>query len=97
MTSIRGDDFEDVNEPVTWSDSSAGRPGPMPMCTGSLVDGCRIVVGVAGGDVACHGSTSRTPFRCDDPGPNGAIRTVRRPGGATASLPPLRSVSRGLR
>lgn len=56
-------------EEVTWADGSLGCPEPDGMYTQALVPGYRIVLSVAGDEVAYHGAAGSPPFRCDDPSP----------------------------
>lgn len=57
---------------VTWSDGSLGCPEPDMMYTQALVEGYRIVLDVAGDEVAFHGARGDVPARCDDPQPPAA-------------------------
>jgi hypothetical protein len=64
------DEIEVISaEEVTWADGSLGCPEPGEMYTQALVPGYRIVLGVAGDEVAYHGAAGTPPFRCDDPAP----------------------------
>lgn len=56
-------------ERVTWPDGALGCPAPDQLYTMALVEGYRIVLGVAGDEVAYHGASGQLPFRCDDPQP----------------------------
>lgn len=64
------DDVEVVEAAfVTWPDSSLGCPEPGMMYTQALVEGFRIVLDVAGDEVAFHGDDQGRMVRCDDPQP----------------------------
>lgn len=69
----RGVDRDDIEvvtaEFVTWSDGSLGCPEPDMMYTQALVEGYRIVLDVAGDEVAFHGAQGDAPARCEDPQP----------------------------
>jgi hypothetical protein len=58
-----------TSELVTWPDGSLGCPQPDEMYTQALVEGYRIVLEVAGQEIAYHGELGAEPFRCDTPEP----------------------------
>lgn len=58
-----------LSERVTWPDGALGCPEPDMMYTQALVEGYRIILEVAGDEVAYHGADSHAPERCDDPEP----------------------------
>lgn len=65
---VSDEDIEVVAaEHVTWSDGAIGCPEPDGMYTQALVEGYRILLRVAGEEVAYHGADGQPPFRCDDP------------------------------
>ena len=73
-TGVSPDDIEVVaHEQVTWRDGSLGCPKPGMMYTQALVDGYRIVLRARGQTVHYHGGAGGSPFRCDNPDPNGAL------------------------
>lgn len=54
-------------ERVVWSDGSLGCPEPGMMYTQALVDGWRLVLGLAGSSFSYHAGGDDIPFLCDKP------------------------------
>ena len=63
---------------VTWSDGSLGCPEEGQMYTQALVPGYRVVLDVAGEELAYHASQSAEFAPCDDPQPPVDSGTVDR-------------------
>jgi hypothetical protein len=68
---VSGEAIEVVTaESVTWSDGSLGCPQPGHMYTQALVPGYRVVLRVAGAEVAYHASDSGDFRPCANPVPH---------------------------
>ena len=58
-----------IAESVTWTDGSLGCPQPGQMYTQALVPGFRVVLRIAGDEVAYHASDRGDFRRCTNPVP----------------------------
>ena len=62
-----------LNEPVTWTDGSAGCPQPGLSYIQVLLDGVRIILEHQGVEYAYHQMDGQDPFLCEDPAAGGFV------------------------